>query len=523
MTASPPNRGAGSTRTEREVEAKWRVHPPFVVPDLATAAGVASVDDATTLELRAVYWDTSDLGLAREGVTLRHRSGEGEKDGWHLKLPVTEAGVPDASTGVRDEVHAGGDAEDVPGELRDLVTAYVRTNILGPVATLVTQRTVRVLRDADGEPLAEVTDDLVSVLSSGHVAGRFREIEVEAAGEAGVETLGSVGELLRAHGAVGGEFVPKVVRALGPQATAEPDPPPAERVGPKDPAHVAIRSILRRYVRVLLAEDVALRRGGEDAVHKMRVAARRLRSALHTFGPLLDPQWAGDLRDELKWLADSLGQARDSEVQLERLTHDLDELPPELVIGDVRERLTKDLTGKLAEGGDASLATMRSERYVVLLERLVDAAWEPLAAPEADEKAGVVLPPLVAAAWDQLASRVKKLKAPDATNRQWHKARIAAKRTRYAAEAVTPIFGSAAKEFAKRVEKCQEVLGEHQDAVVAGETLLRLAKAPRGGTVAFTLGLLHARQDEAMRNAREEFADVWADAKAPRFRRWLQA
>jgi hypothetical protein len=143
---------------------------------------VASTDVPVRRELKAVYWDTSDLRLAREGITLRHRSGEGDdKDGWHLKLPVHGARVPDASTATRDELHAVGEAEQIPDQLRDLVTAWARNAVLGPVATLVTQRTLLVLRDEAGVALAEVTDDLVSVLNAGHVAGRFREIEVEDA------------------------------------------------------------------------------------------------------------------------------------------------------------------------------------------------------------------------------------------------------------------------------------------------------------------------------------------------------
>jgi CHAD domain-containing protein len=525
VTTTDETAAATKPTVVREVEAKWRVHPPFVVPDFTgDGTGVASADEPHSQELRAVYWDTSDLRLAREGVTLRFRSGEGEgKDGWHLKLPVEDAAVPDASTGVRDEVHVDGAPNDVPGELRDLLTAYVRTSVLGPVATLVTQRTARLLRDAAGEPLAEVTDDVVSVTSSGHVAGRFREIEVEARGELAHETLRAVGDRLRSRGAVGGDFMPKVVRALGPQATAEPDPPRADHVALDEPAHDAVRSILRRYVRTLIAQDVALRRGGDDAVHKMRVAARRLRSALHTFAPLLDDQWTAGLRDELKWLADSLGQARDSEVQLERLLADLERLPPELVVGPVRERLERELRGDLASGQGTALKTLRSERYVGLLERLVDAAWEPLATAEGEAKTGKAVPALVSAEWDTLAKRVRRLLRSDATAEQWHKARIAAKRTRYAAEAVTPVFGAPAKEFAKRVETVQELLGEHQDAAVAGEILLRMATAPRAGSFAFTLGVLHARQDEAMRRARSSFHELWNSARAPRLRRWLRA
>src|SRR3954470_16605186 len=119
----------------REVEAKFRVHPAYRVPEVAgNAEGVAAIDPPVAQELRAVYWDSSDLRLAREGITLRHRSGEGDGDGWHLKLPVQEAGLPDASTGVREELHESGTEDGVPTGLHDLITVNVRGAVLGPVA-----------------------------------------------------------------------------------------------------------------------------------------------------------------------------------------------------------------------------------------------------------------------------------------------------------------------------------------------------------------------------------------------------
>src|SRR5947209_2014575 len=127
----------------RELEAKFRVHPTFELPELAAPNGlVAKVDRSGRQELEAVYWDTADLRLAREGITLRYRSGEGEGDGWHLKLPVIEAAVPDASIGARDEIHDASPDGVVPEMLRDLVTVYVRGAVLGPVATLTTSRSV---------------------------------------------------------------------------------------------------------------------------------------------------------------------------------------------------------------------------------------------------------------------------------------------------------------------------------------------------------------------------------------------
>jgi CHAD domain-containing protein len=506
----------------REVEAKFRVHPAYHVPEVAgNAEGVAAIDPPVAQELRAVYWDTADLRLAREGITLRHRSGEGDNDGWHLKLPVHEAGVPDAGTGTREELHASGPDDEVPEELRALVAVYLRSAVLGPVATLLTARSTAMLRDTDGNVVAELTDDLVSVLNQGHVAAKFREIEVEDAG-GGIAVLRAVGDVLRTAGAVGGECGPKVVRALGPRATGDPDPPKPAPVDLDDPARLAIVAILRRYVRAFMAQDPAVRRDRPDSIHQMRVAARRLRSALKTFGPLVDDVWAKSLREELKWVADCLGAARDNEVLLARITRDLDALPVELVLGPVRARIEADLRGDLVRARAAAVETLQTERYFALVDRLVDAAWDPLTTGLAEQASGRALPECVGSAWKRLARDAARLRRPGATDEHWHEARIAAKQVRYACEAVVPLFGKPAKVLAQRAEEVQEVLGEHQDAAIASTVLRRLATAPRPTAGGFTLGLLYARQRDAMASAQSRFVTVWADAAQDKHRKWLR-
>jgi CHAD domain-containing protein len=500
------------------------VGPAFELPELTgERTGLAHVDGPHMAALDAVYWDTSDLRLAREGITLRYRTGEGDDDdGWHLKLPVHEAGVPDGSTGAREELHDPARAEDVvPDAMRTLVEVHLRGAVLGPVATLVTTRSTYRLCDAEGTCLAELTDDLVSVLNLGHVAGRFREIEVEDRG-GGLGLLENVGVVLRAAGAVGGEFVPKVVRALGPQATADPDPPKPAPVDLRDPARSAVQAVLRRYVRILMSHDPAVRRGLPDGVHQMRVAARRIRSALKTFAPLVDTDWAKSLRQELAWLADGLGEARDTEVMLARLHAELDALPPDAVVGPVRAKLDDAVGGRLAEAERDAVNLLGSDRYLALIDRLVAAAWDPMTTQLAESPTGEVLPGLVGSAWQRLAKVARRLTRPDATDEDWHQVRIAAKQARYSAEAVVPFYGKPAKRLGRAAEDVQEVLGEHQDAVITGALVRRLASAPRAGAYAFTLGVIFSRQQAVIDRTREEFAGVWKAANRPSHCRWLR-
>jgi CHAD domain-containing protein len=523
MRAPTPEPAELPSAPMREVELKFRVSPPFRVPDLTgEGSEVAAVAKAEVRELVAVYWDTNDLRLAREGITIRHRAGEdAASDGWHLKLPVQDAGVPDGGAGVRDEIHERGPDDNVPPSLRDLVEVYLRGAALGPVATLQTIRSAHELLDPAGNVVAELTDDLVSVINQGHTAARFREIEVEDRG-GGLAVLEGVGTLLLAAGAVGGEFVPKVVRALGPQATAEPDPPRPADVHPTDSARAGVEATLRRYVRTFMTNDLAVRRESADGVHQMRVAARRLRSALKTFRPLLDGDWANDLRDELKWVADSLGRFRDAEVLLARLLDSLDALPPELVVGEVRSAIQTAVGHDLALGSEVALETLRSARYLRLVDRLVAAACDPMTTPHAESSAREVLPELVGSEWQRLAKGAARVRRPEAANDDWHRTRIAAKQVRYSAEAVVPIFGKPAKKLARLAEDVQELLGDHQDAVVAADALRRMAATPGSGSYAFTLGLLFAQQTAVIERTRHDFPILWSRASDPRHRKWLR-
>jgi len=499
----------------REVEDKFRVHSRFQLPDLEQAPTLVRVSPPRTSTLIATYYDTEDLRLAREGITMRYRHGDGS-DGWTLKLPIAAARV-----GVREEITAAAGPNDLPGDFRSLVTAYVRSSELAPRATLRTQRTTYDTHGADDELLAEVVDDHVEALNGERSVARFREVEVEDRG-GGSTVLDEIGDVLRAAGAVGGEFQPKVVRALGRRATSAPEPPAPSEVRPEDPARAAITALLRRHTRRLIALDVDVRVDAPDAVHQMRVTSRRLRAGLREFAELLDPAWSDRLQEELRWLAGELAGARDREVIAERLLDRLADLPENLVIGPVAARLTSALGADDAEAHEAVAAALDSERYVRLLDDLVDAAMHPRTNDRGNSACNEVLPPIVKQSWDRLAKRVNRAIAAGEDPHSFHRARIAAKRTRYLAEALAPVFGKPAARFAGEVEKVQEVLGEHQDAVVAGELLRRVVEAPRVGRAAFTLGVLHAQQQTEAADARARFTALWPGVAKSKHRRWVK-
>lgn len=491
------------TTAHREVERKFRVTGAFTMPDLGAVSGVARVEAHPTFAMSNVYYDTSDLRLFRWGITLRRRAG-GPDEGWHLKLPVQGAGE-----GVRDEMRVPL-GPDLPDALARLVTAFARSEPLVPVAALQTERTPWLLFDADGTAVVEVVDDTVSVMEGDRVATRFREIEAEAlTGAPDEHLLGRVSETLLSAGAVPGTMS-KAGAALGPRAAVPPELPELPWPEPTAPSGDVVSAYLALHCRRLLLADLRLRRDLPDAVHQMRVSARRLRSGLKVFEPLVDQEWARHVRAELGWMASGLGAARDTEVLQERLdTHaaQLGEADSALA----RAVLDPALGQRMADAAGEAASVVDSARYAALLETLVDGVRRPPLTERARTSAEEVLPPLVAKAFRRLDRRVAGLEM-DTPSPVWHEARIAAKRARYAADAVAPVLGHDMDRLASRLADVTEVLGSHQDAHVAQQTLRDLA-ADAGAAGAFALGRLLGIEQSAEMADRLAFLDLWPQVR----------
>jgi len=497
-----------------EVERKLAVNGPFELPDLGRIEGIGSVAEASPQRLRATYYDTEDLRLARNGITLRYRSGEKDDPVWTVKLPV------DGAAFTRDEIDVEGSGSAVPRAASELVTAFVRSERLSPVTRIHTRRRRLNLMNGSGEVGTEVVDDVVSVVEGSRVVARFRELEVEDKG-AGARAVERVAAALERAGAVAGDSSPKAIRALGARANAPADVVPPKRISPKQPAGRAVRGSLASGTYRMIANDPGTRLGSEEAVHQMRVAARRMRSDLRTFHPLVDEAWARSLETELKWIADRLGEVRDLDVMQMRLRKAGGGMEDSL------DSLFASMDDKHDTAREHLLEALRSNRYVSLLDRLVEATRNPPLTPAATEQTcAEALPPLVMGAWRKLARRARSVRPGD-PNDDFHRVRILAKRARYASEAVAPSLGKKvgkqAGRFAQRCADVQDVLGALQDAVVSAGMVRHLAEEHHGdGPFNLALGRLLERQELATREAKQSFPKVWASLDKPKNLAWLE-
>jgi CHAD domain-containing protein len=506
----------------QEQEVKLSVPQEFELPDLAGLGGQLLAEPQPVRRYRTTYYDTPDLRLARWGCSLRYREGEQ----WTVKLPggaAGKSGLEGDGLVVRGEYRLDGPASRPPAEALHLVRAFVRTSAVGPVARLRTVRRQYLLRDAAGEQVAELVDDQVAVLDeqARRVTDRFRELEVELTDRAAAEqpaALKQVVECLRDAGANEPAPCSKYDRALGDRAGAPPELALWE-LGGQASAQELLRLDLTAGVLRLLRHEAAVRLDEDpEAVHQARVATRRLRSTLRALLAVLEPGWTDQLRAELKWLAGLLGAVRDTDVLLAELRGQVATLA--LQDAEPGTRLLRTLERQRASARVTLLAAMAQPRYAALLDELVAAAQAPKVLPAAAQPAVEVLPRLVAKPWKRLRRTVRDLPAQP-SDADLHQVRIRAKRARYAAEAVVPVFGGQADKFADALADLQDVLGDQHDAVVAEEWLRQAATGQRAG-VTLVAGQLIALERLRAGDRRDRWASMWQAASRKRLRTWLR-
>ena len=254
-----------------------------------------------------------------------------------------------------------------------------------------------------------------------------------------------------------------------------------------------------------------------EAVHQARVATRRLRSDLVTLREFVDPTWSTHLRAELRWLGAELGGVRDVDVLQSRLTLHA-ALLPDSEANAARaaiRRLDRDATAARSD----LLIALRTPRYAQLHRRLHEAALSPRFDAAAHARATKALPDAVRPIWRRLRRAMNDLGTVP-SDAALHEARIRAKRCRYAAELAQPVIGKPARELAGAVTKVQDVLGEHQDAVIADSWLAKTAPGCNPAE-AYALGMLAEIERSQSVRARAALANAWDTARDRRLRAWM--
>src|SRR5918997_1741680 len=274
-------------------------------------------------------------------------------------------------------------------------------------------------------------------------------------------------------------------------------------------------AVLRRQFAEMRAHEPGTRLGEDpEELHDMRVATRRMRAAMKVFENAL-PERAKWLREELRWLAHALGDVRDLDVQRGRFEGWMAEAPN----ANDAEALRKLLDGLEKRRGDARarmLEALDSTRYGRLESSFAEmlrrgpGAERELAQADGHQEAArapvtSAAPALISARyrkWRKAAKRLDRTSLPEA----FHDLRKRGKKLRYALEFVSEVYGKPVQDLIKPLKSLQDDLGDHQDAVVAADTLRDLGTEGDGRRVtrraAFVLGIYHERCSREAANLR---------------------
>lgn len=259
-----------------------------------------------------------------------------------------------------------------------------------------------------------------------------------------------------------------------------------------EPEDDELQAVIRSNLEEIRAREPGTRLGADsEELHKLRVATRRIRSVLRSARPLLaDPGEAERLRSELKLLASLLGEVRDRDVLIEYLVGEL-------------ESLDGAPLGAMLELLDGERETARRELTVALDTPRYRALLDDLDRPPALRE-GESLRTAARSEYEKLCKVMRGL-GKNPSDDDLHEARIRVKRARYAAEAAR-----IEARFVQRARELQDVLGEHQDAVVAEEEIRNLLDRVHGaGRTAFAAGRLVERQRARRVAARGGWRKAW--------------
>ena len=509
-----------------DLEIEWQ----FVVDDPAEAERILRREAAAAglqlephgeQQLLDLYLDTAGWVIHRAGFALRLRSSGGPAEA-QLK----------ALTGPEDEADAGAPLRRIEISER-LSQAYPLAPLAGlragsgPVSRrvrnlagrarlrpLFTLRTLRrsLALHSGGATLAEIALDHTSILRDDGVAvGALRRLEIEIGGEGTPQSVEPFARRLRECGglrpAVRSKFEAGL-EATALQPAGPPEPGPSGYDHASSLGEVALAALRRRFAAYLAQEPGA--RLGDDmrALYRMRVASRRMRTAIRIFAKALPPELPA-LRRELRWIANVLGEVRDLDVQLEALDEDEAYAPLRAYV-------------EAARGGARAemLAALNSPRCEALATGLAEALRSgPAAAGLGAEPAILAAPKLLRRTHKRLRRSVRRLDR-DGSPAEYHRARIRVKRLRYATECVEDLYGQPARRLTAALEDVQDVLGRSQDAQIAIARLEQVANADLMPSAETRLAMerLTERATLVLAGRDEAFRAAWAALR----KRWTR-
>jgi len=466
----------------REVELKLAASA-VDLPELKRAlVEMSPTAGSSQSRLLSIYYDTPNLALKRRGLSLRVRQ-QGDRFIQTVKMGdprggslLTRGEWEDELAESRPDLEAAQSGEHLPDGIGDDLEPLFATDVMRTtfaieptpatrIEAAVDQGEIRATGGLETEPISEIELELKSgdAATLYEVALRLLDvapirIETRSKSDRGYQ--------------LGEEAAPPVAHAepvvLSPTMTVE----------------AALQEIGRACLAHLLHNEAPALAMAPEGVHQMRVAVRRIRSAISAFKKVLPAADRRRVSEELAWLVNILGRARNLDVIASELL-----LPAraELSYEPGIDELAKALDRERAAGYQRVEHAILSERYAAGMLRLShwfeSRGWRNRSTKQSallSSPIAEVAPRLLDRRWRDLRKRSKRFGR--STAQQRHKLRIAGKKFRYTMELLGSLFDPEdLQEFLKRLKRLQDDLGYANDVRVAHGMLSELCVgAPRG-------------------------------------------
>ena len=471
-----------------------------------SAAGLAVVPGEAR-ELSDLYYDTEDWRFYRAGYALRvRRNGQSAEATMKARMPA-EGGLRRRRE-ISEPIEGVKTLKGISGPVGERVRRLAGTADLRPLFEVRTKRRTYALRsetpssgeivedvsgnirqqnsEQDAIVVAEIALDESEISANGGASTNLSRVEVEAGSDAAIhDGVGDFVEVLKDALKLRPTRASKFrtglsVSGLSPEVA--PDLGPKEIDATLSAGEVAF-AILRRHFAEMLAHEPGVRLGEDpEELHDMRVATRRLRAALKLYCDFL-PKRAERYERDLRWVARALGEVRDLDVHLQRLSEESSGN------GEVLEEVVALLRERRVEARRHMLQALDSNRY----ERLVAT----FSATVRRGHSPTPTDPIPEAAPELVRERYKKVRkaantlSEDSSPEHFHDLRKKGKRLRYALEPLQEIYGKPAKKMVKLLKIMQDDLGDHQDLIVASGLMEELGVAgDRPPQAAFSMGTM---------------------------------
>ncbi len=536
-----------------EIEAK------FILPDPSTFRRLRTIKElgGFTLSSRRVekardtYLDTPERSILAAGYVCRRRKVSG-------KIIITLKQIERATQAVhhRAELEIELASEKPPAQwpasaARDLVISLVGDVRLIPLLHLQQRRTRQVL-SRGRLAIAEMSLDNVR-FSTTEKNLSLLELEIELMPQGKDEDLYAIAKHLQEEWKLEPDHRSKFERALefvgassalpSTELPSEPKPKPSPRLrklkkpGIKidDPMSEAVRKTLFFQFQRMMQHEAGTRAGRDiEELHDMRVATRRMRSALTVCDDYLDDNEYKRFAKALRRTGRTLGAVRDLDVFRAKTKIYLDQLPTERQ--NELALLLATWQTEYDRAREELLALFDNDGYESFKQEFVEFLQTPSAGAmhmNADivpppYRVRHVLPQILFECWERVRSFDEWVARPNTPLTHYHQLRIASKRLRYTLEFFQEVFGKDVVPMIEAIRRLQDHLGNLQDAVMACSLIQDFLiygtwkkKKRRVSAVAPIVApgvveYLSARQKE-IQELVEAFPPFWSEISNPEF------